>query len=275
MNVVSSRNVGRQNPFKYKTVKAVGYRERPVYPEDGQYTTRPLRVIKMGGRDPVTGRVVAACIGGGCKHKWRWVQDVRAPAEDGSPLVERVISIKYDPIRSGKIALVAQGDQKRWITASSEMKKGDLIKTSAEIPRNPVRPQEGDAWPLAALPLGTAVHNVEMFPGHGGHFARAAGSYCTVLRRSEGNVIVQLPSKREASLKETCMAVVGRVSNVDHNKIKLGTPQMNRYLGNRPRSGLWHRKDGYCGRKIRPMKPVRVYDTPAKPEPPVYKLTHV
>lgn len=118
-------------------------------------------------------------LGGGHKKKYRWVDNVRSGPKEGPPLVEKILRLQYDPCRSSKIALVAAGDRVRYILASSTMKVGDLISTSGHIPRNAsmyiqcyntdqdlnlkckfifiVRPKEGDAHPLGALPVGTEV----------------------------------------------------------------------------------------------------------------------
>lgn len=133
-----------------------------------------------------------------------------------------------------------------------------------------VRANEGDAHPLCALPVGTVVHCVEKYPGLGGFLVHAAGTFATITRRVGDRVIIQLPSKQELSLDGTCMATVGRISNVEHGKTPIGSAQRNRELGNRPRSGLWHRKTGKHGRKIRPLPPVRVITTgPPKPIEPI------
>lgn len=139
------------------------------------------------------------------------------------------------------------------------MKAGDILRTSMHIPRIPVRPREGDAYPLGALPLGTQIHNVEKIPGNGGFLVHAAGTCATIVRRTpDQRVIIQLPSKHEYSLAQDCMCTVGRLSNVEHNKTPIGSAQRSRELGNRPRSGLWHRKTGIHGRKIRGPPPIKV-----------------
>lgn len=121
-----------------------------------------------------------------------------------------------------------------------------------------VRPNEGDAYPLGALPLGTQVHCVEKCPGQGGLFVHAAGTYATIVRKAPNNhVVIMMPSKREFSLPEICMCTVGRLSNVEHSSTPVGSAQRNRELGNRPRSGLWQRKKGIHGRKLRNPPPVR------------------
>ncbi|GAB6033479.1 54S ribosomal protein L2 mitochondrial [Chamberlinius hualienensis] len=268
------RSVGRDNPFKYiRGRKTYCYKRIVHYPEN--YTTRPLPITKLGGRDPVTGRVVAARIGGGCKQKYRWIAYQRALADGEKDIIERVINVRYDPIRTGRIALVAHGDTKRWIIATENMKIGDLIKTSSEIPRIPVRPNEGDCYRLGALPVGTAVNCVEFLPGVGGYYGRAAGTSCKLVRKSEGRAIIQLPSRQEVSVDEKCAGIVGRISNVDHNKQIIGSAKRNRWMGNRPRTGLWHRKDGYCGRKIRPLPPMKFITGSGRPPViPPYTLTY-
>ncbi|GFS43239.1 39S ribosomal protein L2, mitochondrial [Trichonephila inaurata madagascariensis] len=249
------------------------YRFSPVFPEDGQYTTRPLPIIKMGGRHPETGRVVVRTIGGGHKKKFRWVDFKREGPKDGSVLEELVVQVRYDPCRSARIALVASGDHKRWIIAAENTKVGDIIKTSSVIPRIPVCPVEGDAHPIGALPIGTLVHNIEFIPGAGGICVRAAGTSAQYIRKVDNKCFVQLPSKRQLLLDEKCMVVVGRVSNINHGSIPIGSPNRLRWLGKRPRSGLWHRKDGYCGRKIRPPKSIMDTFAEKEKEPEFYNLT--
>ncbi|XP_014676591.1 PREDICTED: 39S ribosomal protein L2, mitochondrial-like [Priapulus caudatus] len=227
------------------------------------YTTKALPCTKTGGRDLVTGRVVNHRRAGGNKVKFRMVDMHRIGPTEGEPLQEKVMSIHYDPLRSAKIALVAGGDKKRFILATCNMKAGDIINTSGHIPRIPVKAYEGDAYPLGALPVGTVVCCVERYPGDGGKVVRAAGTSTTILRRvAGGDVIVQLPSRREMRVSERCVAVVGRVSNPDHDKLTRGSPQASRWLGYRPKSGWRQKKTGYHGRKLRRPKPARVYDAP-------------
>ncbi|XP_049801105.1 39S ribosomal protein L2, mitochondrial [Schistocerca nitens] len=252
-------------------VKGKSYRRIVHYEE--KYTVKPLRVTNLGGRDPVTGRLVAKGIGGGIKHKYHWIDWKRIGPSSGPPLVERVLQILVDGCRTAHIALVGSGDNLRYILATENMKEGDLIKTSSEIPRIAVRANEGDAYPLGALQVGTQVHCVEKYPGLGGFFVHAAGTYATVLRKTGDRVIIQLPSKREVSLAQECMATVGRLSNIMHGKTPIGSATRNRELGNRPRSGLWQRKDGRHGRKIRRLPPVRVIGEAAPKPPTPIRLT--
>lgn len=197
----------------------------------------------------------------------------RGGPTEGEPLVERVNKILYDPNRSGRIALVANGEHKRYVLATQNMKAGDLIKSSRVISKTPVRANEGDAHPLGSLPVGTLVSAVELYPGAGGLYARSAGVTAVLIRKLEDKCIVRLPSKREMCVSNQCVATVGRVSNIDHNKRVIGKAGRNRWLGIRPKSGRWHRKDGRFGRKIRPIKPMKVYDKPPPQKPPVYQMT--
>ncbi|XP_012287602.1 39S ribosomal protein L2, mitochondrial [Orussus abietinus] len=235
---------------------------RTVHFED-EYTVRPQKVTHLAGRDPVTGRVVAKGIGGGVKHKFHWIKWIRdgPKSVDEKPKEEKVLAVFKDGCRTADIALVGYKDELKYILATENMKPGDIIRTSCAIPRIAVRAKEGDAYPLGALPMGTLVHCVEKYPGLGGFLIHAAGTCGTLLRREGDRIIIKMPSKKEFSLHETCMATVGRLSNIVHGSTPIGSHQKNRELGNRPRSGLWHRKDGRHGRKIRPPPPVRKFDS--------------
>lgn len=167
-------------------------------------------------------------------------------------------NVRYDPLNTFLIALVANGGHRRWIIASENMKPGDIIKTTNIISRNPVRVTEGDTWPLGAIPPGTIVHNIEQIAGEGGFYSKYAGAGSEVIRRMGTNIVIKLASNKEIALDQCCMASIGRVSQTEHNTVNLLIPQRVRWKGNRMRSGLWHRKDGYCGRKIRPPKPLQI-----------------
>jgi large subunit ribosomal protein L2 len=197
------------------------------------------------------------------------------PAE-GPPQIEKVIEIIKCGCRTSDVALVAVGDKMKYILATENMKAGDLLKTSRFIPRIPVRPNEGDAYPLGALPVGTQIHCLEKFPGQRAHLIHAAGTFGTILRKFGDSVVVQLPTKKEYAFDKTCMATVGRVSNVEHSRTPIGSAQKNRELGNRPRSGWWQRKTGRHGRKIKKLPPMRAIQPPKpKPTEPIVFTLHV
>ncbi|KAM9809993.1 39S ribosomal protein L2, mitochondrial [Syngnathus typhle] len=226
-----------------------------------KYTVRPIGMKKTGGRDH-TGKISVHGIGGGHKQRYRMIDFQRLRYEEDKgrdPFDEKVVQVRYDPCRSADIALVAGGSRKRWIIATENMQAGDIIKTSPVIARMAVSANEGDSYPLGALPVGTLVNNLEVQPGRGSQYIRAAGTSGVLLRKVNGTAIVQLPSKRQVQVLETCMVTVGRVSNVDHNKRIIGKAGRNRWLGIRPSSGLWQRKGGWAGRKIKPLPPMKSY----------------
>ncbi|XP_019468063.1 39S ribosomal protein L2, mitochondrial isoform X2 [Meleagris gallopavo] len=135
-----------------------------------KYTVRPVGMKKTGGRDH-TGRIRVRGIGGGHKRRYRMIDFQRLRYDEGT---EKVIAVRYDPCRSADIALVAGGNQKRWIIATENMQPGDLIKNSSHIGRMAVLAKEGDAYPLGALPVGTLICNLESHPGKGAQYIRAA-----------------------------------------------------------------------------------------------------
>lgn len=236
--------------------------------EQKDYTTKPLQVFRTGGRRPVgankvPGRKWTAKLGGGLKREFFWVQHQRMSQEDvlhERSFHERVVEIKEDDNRSGYVALVAGPLARRWILATEGMKTGSLIINSAKSTVGGFSGQSGDAYPLKLIPTGTKVCSVENLPGRGAQIARSAGNSCTVLRKSSDAVILQLPSGREISVLPNCVAVIGCVSNVEHDEEIWGSPLKRRDYGLRPRSGKWNRKDGRHGRKINPKKPMIVYD---------------
>lgn len=236
--------------------------------EQKDYTTKPLQVFRTGGRLPVgankvPGKKWTAKLGGGLKREFYWVQHQRMSQEDVLNEVsfhERIIEIKEDDNRSGYVALVAGPLARRWILATEGMKEGSLINNSAKSLVGAFSGQSGDAFPLKLIPTGTKVCSVEYLPGRGAQIARSAGNSCTVLRKSLSAVVLQLPSGREISVLPNCVAVIGCVSNVEHDEEIWGSPLKRRDYGLRPCSGKWNRKDGRHGRKIHPKRPMIVYD---------------
>ncbi|XP_076020832.1 large ribosomal subunit protein uL2m [Genypterus blacodes] len=234
---------------------------RTLWKQREKYTIKPIGMKKTGGRDH-SGRIRTHGIGGGHKQRYRWIDFQRLRYESDEelrPFDEKVVEVRYDPCRSADIALVAGGKRKRWIIATENMQAGDVIKTSGVIGRMAVAANEGDAYPLGALSIGTLVNNLEIQPGKGAEYIRAAGTSGVLLRKVNGTAIVQLPSKQQVQVLETCVVTVGRVSNIDHNKRVIGKAGRNRWLGIRPSSGLWKRKGGWAGRKIKPLPPMKSY----------------
>ncbi|VDP08940.1 unnamed protein product [Soboliphyme baturini] len=236
--------------------------------DDRPYTHKPLYLPRLGGRDPATGRKVNQHVGGGYKFEFTWISFDRVGPTDGTFYDERVLEVRCDPIETAHVALVAGSRGRRWILATENMKAGDLIRTTCTIPKMPVKGKEGDSWPVGALVAGTMVNCVELYPGEGKDYlvAKNAGTFVTITRKINDMVVIQLQSKAELCIKPECMATVGRLSNLDYRKLEWGSIHMKRRFGIKQASGLWHRKDGYAGRKIKPVPPMRVIDSVKKQE---------
>jgi len=253
-------------PYMYPSSRKNRWIVLKSFKERYEYTVKPLPFPKTGGRGP-NGRIWNHRRAGGHKRNFRmidWSRD--SGATESEPLVEKVDRICYDPNRSARIALVASGERKRYVIATHNMAPGMFIQSSRLLTRSPVKPVDGDAYPLGSLPVGTLVSCVEKIPGEGGMLARAAGVTALLVRKQDNECVVRLPSKHEIVVSPLCVATVGRVSNVDHNKRVIGKAGRNRWLGIRPASGRWHRKTGRCGRKIRPLPPPKVYTAGAAVE---------
>ncbi len=178
-----------------------------------------------GGRN-CHGRVTVRYRGGGHKRQYRLV-DFRRD-KDGIPA--KVGSIEYDPNRSARIALLKYADgEKRYIIAPKNLGDGDTVVSSPEADIKP-----GNTLPLARMPLGTMVHNIELRPGKGAQMARAAGTNAQIMAREGGYVLVKLPSGELRRILEKCTATVGQVGNIDHENISLGKAGRQRWLGRMP-----------------------------------------
>lgn len=246
------------NRMDPRNSKEFDYRIKVHYPEDGKYTIRKLEMTKMGGRHPETGIKVISGVGGGSKRKYRWIDWKRLPEDwprDGSVLEERIISINYDPNRDAQIALTGYGEKLRYQIATNKMKQGDIIRTYTDIPTNPLRPKEGDSHPLGALPLGTSVCQVEAWPGEGAYFMKNAEEEAKIIRKVDDRVVIKCWDRLEYAIPQEAQCVVGTNSIHPLRAIDIGSPNRMRWLGIRPRSGLWQRKSGRMGRKIKKMPP--------------------
>ncbi|MBU0704102.1 MAG: 50S ribosomal protein L2 [Chloroflexi bacterium] len=184
---------------------------------------QPLR--KRAGRN-VHGRVTVRHRGGGHKRRYRLIDFKR----DRVDIPARVKSIEYDPNRSARIALLVYADgEKRYIVAPLGLQVGDAVMSGrdAEV-------RVGNALPLECIPLGTLVHNIELYAGRGGQLARSAGTSAQVLAKEGDYVTLRLPSGEMRLAHKECMATIGQVGNVDHGNIKLGKAGRKRWLGYRP-----------------------------------------
>jgi large subunit ribosomal protein L2 len=183
-------------------------------------------LTKSGGRNN-QGRMTMRRRGGGHKRRYRVIDFKR----DKAGVPGKVASIEYDPNRSAFIALIHYLDgDKRYILAPQGLQVGQEVMAGPEAPM-----RVGNALPLARIPLGTTVHNVEMYPGHGGQMARSAGSEVQLLGRDEGRAQLRVPSGEMREVPVECMATIGQVGNVAHGNVVLGKAGRARWLGRRPK----------------------------------------
>jgi len=181
-------------------------------------------LTKHGGRNN-TGRVTARRIGGGHKRTYRMV-DFKRRKTGMAAVVER---LEYDPNRTAFIALIKYEDgELSYILAPQRLAVGDKIIAGDKVDVKP-----GNAMPLASIPVGTIIHNVEMKPGKGGQIARSAGTYVQLVGRDMNYAIVRLNSGEQRKILGTCLATVGAVSNPDHSNIKLAKAGRKRWAGKR------------------------------------------
>jgi len=180
---------------------------------------------KTGGRNHY-GRVTARGIGGGNKQKIRLVDFKR----NKHGVEATVAAIEYDPMRSARLALLEYKDgEKRYIIAPVGVKVG------AKIMSGPAAAAEiGNALPLKSIPVGLAVHNIELTPGRGGQMVRTAGGAATLMSRDEGFAQLRLPSGEIRKVNEECYATIGQVGNTEHENVVLGKAGRSRHLGIRP-----------------------------------------
>ncbi len=186
--------------------------------------TEPL--TRSGGRNH-HGRITVRRRGGGNKRRYRIIDFKR----DKHGIKGRIAAVEYDPNRSAFISLVHYEDgEKRYILYVRGTGVGDTVVSG---PDADVRP--GNALPLARIPLGTLVHNVEMKPGKGGQMARSAGAGVQVVAKEGDYVTLRLPSTEVRRIHQRCMATVGQVGNADHSLRSLGKAGATRWQGRRPK----------------------------------------
>jgi large subunit ribosomal protein L2 len=164
--------------------------------------------------------------GGGHKRRYRIIDFRR----DKRNISAKVLAVEYDPNRNARIALVQYEDgEKRYILHPVGLKVGDTITAGPEAPF-----ETGNALPLGNMPLGTAVHNVELFPGKGGQIVRAAGTSAQVVAKEGDFVTLRLPSTEMRMVRRECYATIGQVGNIDARNISYGKAGRTRWKGRRP-----------------------------------------
>lgn len=182
-------------------------------------------LTSSGGRN-AQGRITSRFRGGGHKRMYRIIDFKRD--KDGVPA--KVASIEYDPNRSARIALLHYADgEKRYILHPVGLNVGDTVISGENADIKP-----GNALPLANIPVGTLVHNIELYPGKGGQLARSAGSAAQLMAKEGEFATLRLPSGEMRLVPSACRATVGQVGNLDHENISIGKAGRKRWLGRRP-----------------------------------------
>ena len=183
----------------------------------------PLK--KNSGRNSY-GRITVRHRGGGNRRKYRIIDFKR----DKVGMNATVISLEYDPNRSAHIALLQYEDgEKRYIIAHNGLKVGDVVSSGEHADIKP-----GNALPLTAIPVGTFIHNVELYPGKGAQLVRAAGNMAQLMAREGNYALIRLPSGELRNVPVACYATVGQVGNVDHENVNYGKAGRKRHMGWRP-----------------------------------------
>ena len=179
---------------------------------------------KTAGRNSY-GRITVRHHGGGCKRKYRII-DFKRQKE----MPAYVQTIEYDPNRSANIALIKYEDgEKAYILAPEGLKVGYLVVSSATADIMP-----GNCLPIANIPVGTIIHNIELYPGKGAQLVRSAGVAAQLMAKENGKAQVRLPSGEVRYVRLDCKATIGQVGNQDHSNVQLGKAGRTRHLGIRP-----------------------------------------
>lgn len=210
-------------PGQRKLVQPVHLELDPADQKAPKSLFEPKR--RTNGRNH-NGHITCRHKGGGHKKRLRVIDFKRD--KEGVPAV--VAGIEYDPNRSALIALLHYSDgEKRFILAPQGIKKGDTVSTSDEPPF-----QIGCCMRLKFMPIGSVIHNVELYPGRGAQLIRSAGLSAQLLARSNGYATIRMPSGEVRLIKESCRATFGAVSNAEHNLRVIGKAGRSRWLGIRP-----------------------------------------
>ena len=182
----------------------------------------PLK--KHSGRNNL-GRITVRHHGGGNRRKYRII-DFKRQTEG----VATVIALEYDPNRTANIALIQYEDGKKsYIIAPVELKVGDKIAAGADADI-----KAGNALPIANIPVGTMIHNIELYPGRGAQLVRTAGAMAQLMAKENGMAQVRLPSSEVRLVRLDCMATIGQVGNIEHENVKVGKAGKTRHMGIRP-----------------------------------------
>src|SRR5215469_9792023 len=207
-----------------------GQRQLVLVDRTGLYAGAPVKALtegknRTGGRNN-SGSITSRYRGGGHKKAYRQI-DFKRRKFDAPAKVER---LEYDPNRTGFIALIKYEDgELAYILAPQRLAVGDTVVAGEYVDVKP-----GNAMPVANIPVGTIVHNIELKIGKGGQIARSAGTYAQIVGRDQEYVILRLNSAEQRLVHGRCMATIGAVSNPDHMNISIGKAGRKRWMGKRP-----------------------------------------
>ena len=217
-------------PIKIYRPTSPGRRDTSVETFETVTRTKPERSLtvalpRTGGRNN-QGHITVRHRGGGHKRRYRIIDFKR----ERWGAQARVASIEYDPNRSARIALLSYEDgEKRYIIAPLGVQVGDLLESG---PGADIRP--GNALPIRNIPLGTQIHNIELYPGRGAQLVRSAGVSAQLVAKEGPRAQVRLPSGEVRYIEMDCLATIGQVSNPDHSNVTLGKAGRRRWMGIRP-----------------------------------------
>ncbi len=218
-------------------------------------------LTKKAGRNN-NGRVTSRRRGGGHKRLYRIIDFKR----DKAGISAKVATIEYDPNRTARIALLHYSDgEKRYILAPVGLNVGDTVLAGEGADIKP-----GNTLAMARIPVGTLIHNVELHPGRGGQFCRAAGTYAQMVAKEGKYALLRMPSGEVRKVLASGMATIGQVGNIQHENISLGKAGRNRWLGRRPKvrgvamNPVDHPLGGGEGRSSGGRHPVSPWGMPTK-----------
>ena len=199
----------------------------PTFEEVTKFTPEKSLIVikkKFAGRNSY-GRITVRHRGGGNKLKYRIIDFKRS-----STLPATVIGIEYDPNRSAYIALLQNAEgEKSYIVAPVGLTDGDVVYTGPDADIKP-----GNTLPLENIPVGTFIHNIELYPGKGAQLVRSAGVAAQLVSKENGVALVRLPSGEVRYIRLDCKATVGQVGNIEHDTVKIGKAGKKRHMGIRP-----------------------------------------
>ena len=183
-------------------------------------------VLKKNSGRNNNGRITVRHQGGGNKKKYRIIDFKRNRLEDAAT----VLSIEYDPNRSANIALIQYEDgQKAYIIAPVDLKVGMTVVSSATADIKP-----GNCLPIANIPVGTLIHNIELYPGKGAQLVRSAGGTAQLMAKEDGMAQIRMPSGEVRLIRLDCKASIGQIGNLDHENVIIGKAGRKRHMGIRP-----------------------------------------